>query len=302
MIVASYVFLTSFGFWFFIESRWISGCAINGSWSNIHIWSWVERPDVDLYITCNDRSLVRLVSRFSGKAHSSCIASMPTSKIWLRFYGRHIDKFVIQLLLSASDDKRLILHDVRTSASGKPGSGAVASLSGHSSWVLSTDISPDGRLALSGYVITFRSLNLSLAAHDGFKVCGQNHKSMGFISACCSLHDSRYRESMVCVMATTSIVLPDLLVHSWAAGKTAVSDGGEVLGPADPVTLFRTKNKTKQKTENANFLGFGNIILANACVLYNCEKGRKIDVNYDKGMCACPCVWRSVMEINHWVG
>jgi len=55
-----------------------------------------------------------------------------------------------QLLLSASDDKRLILHDVRTSASGKPGSGAVASLSGHSSWVLSTDISPDGRLALSG--------------------------------------------------------------------------------------------------------------------------------------------------------
>ncbi|THH14185.1 hypothetical protein EW146_g6122 [Bondarzewia mesenterica] len=56
-----------------------------------------------------------------------------------------------QLLLSASEDKRLILHDVRTSSSaGKPGSGAVASLSGHSSWVLSTDISPDGRLALSG--------------------------------------------------------------------------------------------------------------------------------------------------------
>jgi len=55
-----------------------------------------------------------------------------------------------QLLLSASEDKRLILHDVRTSASGKPGSGAVASLSGHTSWVLSTDISPDGRLALSG--------------------------------------------------------------------------------------------------------------------------------------------------------
>jgi len=55
-----------------------------------------------------------------------------------------------QLLLSASEDKRLILHDVRTSASGKPGSGAVASLSGHSSWVLSTDISPDGRLAVSG--------------------------------------------------------------------------------------------------------------------------------------------------------
>lgn len=55
-----------------------------------------------------------------------------------------------QLLLSASEDKRLTLHDVRHSPSGKPGSGAVATLSGHSSWVLSTDISPDGRLALSG--------------------------------------------------------------------------------------------------------------------------------------------------------
>ncbi|KAH9943254.1 WD repeat-containing protein 61 [Epithele typhae] len=54
------------------------------------------------------------------------------------------------LLLSASEDKRLILHDLRTSSSGKPGSGAVAAFSGHSSWVLSTDISPDGRLALSG--------------------------------------------------------------------------------------------------------------------------------------------------------
>lgn len=61
---------------------------------------------------------------------------------------------VVQLLMSASEDKRLILHDVRTSSqSGKPGSGsgAVASFSGHSSWVLSTDISPDCRLALSGY-------------------------------------------------------------------------------------------------------------------------------------------------------
>ncbi|KZP09957.1 WD repeat-containing protein 61 [Athelia psychrophila] len=55
-----------------------------------------------------------------------------------------------QLLLSGSEDKRLILHDVRVPTSGKPGSGAVATLSGHSSWVLSTDISPDSRLALSG--------------------------------------------------------------------------------------------------------------------------------------------------------
>ncbi|KAG1896421.1 WD40-repeat-containing domain protein [Suillus fuscotomentosus] len=55
-----------------------------------------------------------------------------------------------QLLLTASDDKRLILHDVRSTPSGKPGSGAVATLTGHSSWVLSTSISPDGRLAASG--------------------------------------------------------------------------------------------------------------------------------------------------------
>ncbi|KAF5329035.1 hypothetical protein D9611_013880 [Ephemerocybe angulata] len=49
------------------------------------------------------------------------------------------------LLLSASEDKRLVLHDVRSA----PG-GTVASLAGHSSWVLSADISPDGRLGLSG--------------------------------------------------------------------------------------------------------------------------------------------------------
>ncbi|KAI6098511.1 WD40-repeat-containing domain protein [Pisolithus sp. B1] len=54
------------------------------------------------------------------------------------------------LLLTASDDKRLTLHDVRLSPSGKPGSGAVATLVGHSSWVLCTDISPDSRLAVSG--------------------------------------------------------------------------------------------------------------------------------------------------------
>ncbi|KAI0337983.1 WD repeat-containing protein 61 [Trametopsis cervina] len=55
-----------------------------------------------------------------------------------------------QLLISASEDKRLIMHDVRYSPSGKPGSGAVATLSGHTSWVLCTDVSPDGRFALSG--------------------------------------------------------------------------------------------------------------------------------------------------------
>ncbi|CAK5262487.1 unnamed protein product [Mycena citricolor] len=49
------------------------------------------------------------------------------------------------LLLSGSDDKRLVLHDVRTSQGG-----TVASFTGHSSWVLSTDISQDGKLGLSG--------------------------------------------------------------------------------------------------------------------------------------------------------
>ncbi|KAJ7094450.1 WD repeat-containing protein 61 [Mycena belliarum] len=49
------------------------------------------------------------------------------------------------LLLSASEDKRLVLHDVRTSAGG-----TVASFTGHASWVLSVDISQDGRLGLSG--------------------------------------------------------------------------------------------------------------------------------------------------------
>ena len=52
----------------------------------------------------------------------------------------------IQLLLSASEDKRLVLHDVRSS----PG-GTVASFSGHTSWVLSVAVSPDGLLGLSGY-------------------------------------------------------------------------------------------------------------------------------------------------------
>ncbi|KAJ7639146.1 WD repeat-containing protein 61 [Roridomyces roridus] len=49
------------------------------------------------------------------------------------------------LLMSASEDKRLVLHDVRTSAGG-----TVASFTGHSSWALSVDISQDGKLALSG--------------------------------------------------------------------------------------------------------------------------------------------------------
>ncbi|KAG8930826.1 hypothetical protein FRC02_003645 [Tulasnella sp. 418] len=57
-----------------------------------------------------------------------------------------------QLLLSASDDKRIVLHDVRTSAASgrRPASGAVASFNGHTSWVLSTAISSDMRVVASG--------------------------------------------------------------------------------------------------------------------------------------------------------
>ncbi|KIY50781.1 WD40 repeat-like protein [Fistulina hepatica ATCC 64428] len=48
------------------------------------------------------------------------------------------------LLLSASEDKRVIVHDVRT-----PNGGTVAALSGHTSWVMDVDISHDMNLAVS---------------------------------------------------------------------------------------------------------------------------------------------------------
>ncbi|KAH8822708.1 WD repeat-containing protein 61 [Flagelloscypha sp. PMI_526] len=49
------------------------------------------------------------------------------------------------LLVSASDDRHVTIHDMRTTKGG-----GVASLGGHSSWVLSCDISLDGRLLVSG--------------------------------------------------------------------------------------------------------------------------------------------------------
>ncbi|KAF8520736.1 WD repeat-containing protein 61 [Hysterangium stoloniferum] len=52
-----------------------------------------------------------------------------------------------QLLVSASDDKRLIMHDVRNAGKG---GGAVASFNGHSSWVLNAAVSPDSKLIASG--------------------------------------------------------------------------------------------------------------------------------------------------------
>lgn len=47
--------------------------------------------------------------------------------------------------MSASEDRRLVLHDVRLAHGG-----TVTSFLGHTSWALSVDISPDGKLALSG--------------------------------------------------------------------------------------------------------------------------------------------------------
>lgn len=56
-----------------------------------------------------------------------------------------------QWLFSASDDRRIVLHDVRAGAGGSGrASAAVAELFGHTSWVLSVKASPDGRLLLSG--------------------------------------------------------------------------------------------------------------------------------------------------------
>ncbi|GHJ83698.1 hypothetical protein NliqN6_0100 [Naganishia liquefaciens] len=57
-----------------------------------------------------------------------------------------------QYLFSGSDDRRIILHDIRAGAGGAAGRGsqAVAELQGHSSWVLSVGASPDNKLLCSG--------------------------------------------------------------------------------------------------------------------------------------------------------
>jgi WD repeat-containing protein 61 len=57
-----------------------------------------------------------------------------------------------QYLFSGSDDRRIVLHDVRAGSAGSAGRGsaAVAELKGHASWVLSLGASPDGRALVSG--------------------------------------------------------------------------------------------------------------------------------------------------------
>ncbi|KAJ9105798.1 hypothetical protein QFC19_003365 [Naganishia cerealis] len=54
--------------------------------------------------------------------------------------------------VETQNDRRIILHDIRTGVAGAAGRGsqAVAELQGHSSWVLSVAASPDNRLLSSG--------------------------------------------------------------------------------------------------------------------------------------------------------
>jgi WD repeat-containing protein 61 len=63
-----------------------------------------------------------------------------------------VTETAMQLLISGAEDARIVLHDVRHASAGERGAGAVAALAGHSSWVLCADVSPDGRMVLSGCV------------------------------------------------------------------------------------------------------------------------------------------------------
>ena len=109
-----------------------------------------------------DVAAEKLLSTYTSHAMAvRSFASSPDSQVRSNIYVTYpisnnqpatFPPYIIsQLLISASEDKRLIMHDVRHSPTGKPGSGAVATLSGHASWVLCADVSPDGRFVLSGY-------------------------------------------------------------------------------------------------------------------------------------------------------
>lgn len=98
-----------------------------------------------------------LVHSFSG--HATCVRSLSWSadsqvRYWVHSQSTslRLGEMFKKLLMSASDDKRLVLYDTRDSSVSATNAsvGVVASLAGHSSWVLSVDISPDGRLAASG--------------------------------------------------------------------------------------------------------------------------------------------------------
>src|SRR5882724_8751650 len=85
-------------------------------------------------------------------SHAMCVRSLawsPDAQVGTSLSPRRARLLTArQLLLSASDDKRLIMHDVRNPGKG---GGGVASLTGHSSWVLSASVSPDARLVASGF-------------------------------------------------------------------------------------------------------------------------------------------------------
>ncbi len=87
-----------------------------------------------------------------------------------------------------------MLHDVRTSSGGM-----VAAFTGHSSWVLSVDISPDNRLALSGYVEYSLSHSRRLIK---VQIRRQNYQSVGHRSTGGCINRTRYWRSVVCVVET----------------------------------------------------------------------------------------------------
>lgn len=131
----------------YTESRRRTRSSFNRNWPDILIRLDLKCAHPNIYFTCYDRSFIMLVGGFTGTN-----LSLPEHPCHDPHTLPHFVICCIKLLMSGSDDKRLVLYDVRSSQAGKPGGGPVATFSGHSSWVLSTAISPDGRLALSGYV------------------------------------------------------------------------------------------------------------------------------------------------------
>ena len=110
-------------------------------------------------------------------SHAMCVRSIAWSpdgqvRIFVLLVVYTLLSFACQLLISASDDKRIIMHDVRNAGKG---GGAVASLTGHSSWVLSASVSPDAKLVASGFVsypLFATILSLNFIEHQ--QISGQN--------------------------------------------------------------------------------------------------------------------------------
>lgn len=108
-----------------------------GDWTCVHPRRRIEYLRKHIHLSRNVCALCSLVSRWQRMSIFSRRTATSTNSL-----------FMTQLLLSASEDKRLILYDVRVSS--RNSGGAVATFSGHSSWVLCADISPDSRFGLSG--------------------------------------------------------------------------------------------------------------------------------------------------------